>query len=57
MRSDTIVAPTCSLKRLTVEALMFPFAKAMPKVCPANHYRDDGEFSEFSDLCSLTTTG
>jgi hypothetical protein len=31
MRSNTIVAPAYSLNRLTVEALTFPSAKAMPK--------------------------
>jgi len=50
MRSDTIVAPTYSLKRLTVEALRSHQQKRCQKVDPANHHRDDREFSEFSDL-------
>ena len=50
-------APTYSLNRLTVEALTFPLAKAIPKVAHRNHHRDDGEFSEFFDLRSLTMPG
>lgn len=50
-------APTYSLNRLTVEALTFPSARAIPKGAHRNHHSDDGEFAEFFDLRSLTVPG
>ena len=47
-------APTYSLKRLTVEALTFQQQKRYQKVSYSNHHSDDGEFSDFFDLSSLT---